>query len=198
MLVKNTKGRQVQFWKGFLALTALLFASLACNLPGGARPPVETTPIPVTTESVEQLQENLEEAATQASTTGQVTMVVDEAQLTSLVAIELESQEEKILEDPQVYLREGQIQLYGTAVQGGISLPISVIATVHANEQGEAQYEIVEANAGPLPLPQSILDQFTDQLDQAIGSRLDPENTNIFIDDITIADGKMTISGHTR
>jgi uncharacterized protein YpmS len=147
---------------------------------------------------VQELEENLESAATQASSSGAVTVEVTEAQLTSLVAFQLQSQEQQILQDPQVFLRDGQIQLYGNAVQGGLSLPVSIVATVSVAEDGTPRYEILSANAGPVPLPDSILDQLTARLDQALAGQLSPETTNMVIEEITIADGKMTITGHTR
>jgi len=186
--------------RGVLLFFTLVLASLACNLGTGARPDQEDTPvpIPITTESVEELKENLQAAATQASTSGVVTIEFDEAQLTSLVAFELDKQENPIFQDPQVYLRDGQVQLYGNAVQSGITLPVSIIATLSVDERGMPRYDILSATAGPVPLPQSILDQLTDQFDQAIASKLDAENSNLVVEDIVIADGKMTITGRTR
>lgn len=190
-------GRRLR-WRGLLIFSALALAGLACNLGTGSRPVQQETPIPVTTESVEELKENLQAAATQASTSGVVTVEFDEAQLTSLVAFELAKQEDQVFQDPQVYLRDGQIQLYGNAVQSGITLPVSIIATLSVDEQGMPRYEIISATAGPVPLPQSILDQLTDRFDQAIASQLDAENSNMIVEDIVITDGKLTITGRTR
>jgi uncharacterized protein YpmS len=198
MVNKISKPRRPQSRKFLLAASVVLLAGLACNLGAGPRPPAQATPIPVTTESVEELQENLQVAATQASTSGEVTLVIDEAQLTSLVAFELQDQEEQFFQDPQVYLRDGQIQLYGSVVQGGISLPVSIIATLSVDEGGMPRYKIVSATAGPVPLPQSILDQLTARLDQVIASQLNPERTDMVVENILIDDGKMTITGHKQ
>lgn len=199
MLDKMTKPGSRRSWKLLLVFTVLLVTSLACNLgTSDSRPPEQATPIAVTTESVEELKENLHDAATQASTSGEVTVVFDEEQLTSLVAFELQKQEEQVFQDPQVYLRDGQIQLYGNAVQGGIELPVSIIATLAVTDQGAPRYEIVSATAGPVPLPQSILDQLTERMDQVIENQLDPENSGMIVEDIVIAGGKMTVTGRAR
>lgn len=179
-----------------LALITLLLASLACNLPGGARPPQNVTPIPITTESVEELERNLQEAAQQATETGQVRMVITEAQLTSMVAFELEEVQEPRITEPQVFLRDGQMQLYGNVQQSGITAPLKVFMTISADEQGKPRYEITDATAGPFPLPQSMLNQMTTRLDQVISEQMSSGQTSLFIDDITIANGEMIIEGH--
>jgi hypothetical protein len=182
-----------------LALAALWAASLACTLPGrSAKPPASYAPIPVTTQAVGELRKNLEVAATQIATSGSTALVIDEAQLTSLLAIELKSQNQLNIQDPQVYLRDGQVQLFGNLQQGNVTVPLKIILTLSTDGKGQPQFQVVEATAGPLPVPKDLLDQFTTQFDQALARRLNPDNNPLFIDRIAIADGKMTITAHTR
>jgi uncharacterized protein YpmS len=180
----------------FLALAALILASLACSLPGGGRP--EGTPIPVTTESVEQLRENLEQAAKQAADTGEVDVVIDEPQMTSLVAFELEKQQDFNMTNPQVLLRDGQVQIYADFQQSGVVVPLAIKLNVSTDGQGNPRYDVVEATAGPLPLPDSIVAQLEAQLDAAIASRLSNNGQPLYVDSITVADGTMNIQAHTR
>jgi hypothetical protein len=185
--------------KILLALAILGVASLACSLPGRpVKPPASYTPIPVTTQAVGDLRKNLEVAASQIATSGSTTLVIDEAQLTSLLAIELKSQSQLDIQDPQVYLREGQVQLYGNLHQGNLTVPVKIILSLSTDGKGLLQFQVIEATAGPLPVPKSLLDQFTTQLDQALEQRLNPDNNPLLIDSIVIADGKMTITAHTK
>src|SRR5512147_151176 len=110
----------------FLAIASLLFASLACNFGGFAPPAAPTaapTPIPVSTQAVQSLELTAQAAAKQAQTSGKVTLTMDEAQLTSLVALELQKQSNPEISEPQVLLRDGQVQLLGNVHQAGITAP---------------------------------------------------------------------------
>jgi uncharacterized protein YpmS len=183
----------------FLTLAALLIASLACYFPGSnPESPADTEPIPVTTESVDQLEENLQSAAATAQSGGPVTAVIDEAQLTSLVAFELQDQKDPEIKDVQVFLRDGQIELHGNVNQSGLSLPLVVVAEVSVNAQGQPETELVSANVGPLPMPQSVLDRFSAQLDAGLANYISSSENQMVIEDIQIGNGQMTITGHTR
>jgi hypothetical protein len=182
-----------------LALAALWAASLACTLPGrSAKPPAGYAPIPVTTQAAGELRNNLEVAVSEIATSGSATLVIDEAQLTSILAIELQSQDQLNIQAPQVYLRDGQIQLFGDLQEGKVTAPLKIFLTISADGQGQPQFQVVEAMAGPLPIPKDLLDQFTTQFDRVLARRLNPNDNPLFIDRIAIADGKMNITAHTR
>jgi len=182
-----------------LALVALWAASLACTLPGrSAKPPDNYAPIPVTTQAVGELRNNLEVAASQIATSGSTSLVIDEAQLTSLLAIELKTQNQLNIQDPQVYLRDGQVQLFGNLQEGKVTTPVKIFLSISADGNGQPQFQVVEAVAGPLPIPKSLLDQFTTQFDQTLARTINPNDNPLYIDRIAIADGKMTITAHTR
>ena len=72
--------------KWFLALILILIVtSLACNFSlGGPEPPA--SPIPVTTDEVENLEESLQDAYSEGLAGGEITLEITEAQLTSMVA----------------------------------------------------------------------------------------------------------------
>jgi uncharacterized protein YpmS len=182
-----------------LALAIIGAASLACSLPGRVvKPPASYTPIPVNTQAVGDLRKNLEVAASQIANGGSTNLVIDEAQLTSLLAIELKSQDRLNIQDPQVYLRDGQVQLFGNLQQGNLTVPVKIILSLSSDGKGLLQFQVIEATAGPLPVPKSLLDQFTSQFDQALEQKLNSDNNPVFIDSIVIADGKMTITAHAQ
>ncbi len=185
----------------FLAIAALIFAGLACNFGGfvpQAAPTPTPSPIPVSTQAVQSLELTAQAAAQQARTSGKVTLTMDETQLTSLVALELQKQPNPEISDPQVLLRDGQVQILGNVHQSGITAPMQMNMTVSADAEGRPHYQVVSAKLGPMPLPQSLLDQLTSQVDSVFSEQIGPEVDKIFIESITIADGKMTIVGHNR
>jgi uncharacterized protein YpmS len=179
-----------------LPLAALLLASLACNFPTN-RPQAPSTPVPVTTEAVQSLQENLKAAATEMKTGGPVTLTITEEQATSLLALETQSQEAPPVQDPQVLLRDGQIQVFGNVQQGNITAPLQLALTVHINGQGQPVFTAVSGSIGPLPLPEAMLKEISAQLDDALASRIRAQAGNITLDSITVANGVMTIVGHS-
>jgi uncharacterized protein YpmS len=181
----------------FFILSLLVTASLACYFTG-LRQEATPVPVPVTTQAVETLEKNAQDAAQAYQDSGEITMEVTEEQLTSLVAFELQKQQDPVLQNPQVYLRDGQVQLRGDVKQGGITAPLEMNMTVTADADGGPQYDVVSAKVGPFPLPQSILDQMTSQIDAVFASQFGAEAENIYIEQITIADGKMNIQGRPR
>ena len=185
-----------KFLPGLLALTILWVVNLACNFPQQDDTVQET--IPVTTEAVDSLKEDLEKAQQDIQNSGQATLVIDEAELTSLVAFELQSMGNSPLQDPQVHLRDGQIILNGNVQQGETTAPMEMVFSVAPDAEGKPDYEVVSAKLGPLPVPESVVAQFSQELDDVFASTIDAQMKGLFIDSIQIADGAMTIQGHTR
>jgi hypothetical protein len=99
-----------------LVICALTAASLACTMNiGGPATPDRT--IAVSTEAVGNLETQVQQAL-QSSQDGQVTFVITEEQLTSLLAEKLQSNPDALITDPQVYLSDGTIQIFGKAKKG--------------------------------------------------------------------------------
>lgn len=183
-------------WRWFFPI-ALVLASLACSLPF-VSPETPAPPIPVTTEAVEQLEETLEGAARQAQQEEAVTIQVDEAQLTSWAAFELAESGEETIRDPQIYLRDGQIQVFGTVERQGIAAPAKVTMTVAVDEEGRPNLEVVSASLGPFPIPGQVIDDLEANLDQVFSEQIQSLAPNTRIETITIEDGRMTITGRVQ
>lgn len=179
------------------ATLALVISILACNLPG-RQTPAATEPISVSSQAVEDLATQIAGAAATAVSGGPIVLEMTEQQLTSAAALELQSQGETRVQDIEVRLREGQIIITGRANQDGFSLPFSATLRLTANAQGLPQTEIVKATIGPLPLPESMTEELTSRFNQMVLAEISSNGSNVFIDSITIADGKITIVAHTR
>lgn len=185
--------------KLLLAVAALIFASLACNLlRGDESTPVPTETAPAATEEIQLTQAPLLPTSPAAAQSNQFTLEMDENQMTSLVASQLQNQTDPQINDPQVRLRNGQIEFEANVNQSGLSLPLRLAVAVTVDEQGKPDYEVTSANLGPLPLPESILEQFSKQLDVALADQLTVDGKDLILESITIQDGLMTASGHTR
>jgi len=180
-----------------IAVSLLILISLSCNFPGRSAEP-EPTPIPVSTESVQELEEEIRSAAATAQSGGPIELTFTEQQLTSLAATQLVSQPDTPVNDVQVRLRNGQVEITGSAERSGLDLPFSVTLTISVDAQGVPRSSIIDASVGPLPVPQSILDQITARLDEIIISQYTSYGNDIVVDSITIYEGYMTIKGHHR
>ena len=174
----------------------LLVISLACNLPVGSSDVPETR-IPVSENAAENLEQNLAKAVEDIQNGDPTILTINEAEITSLVVYRLEQQSGGSISDSQVYLRNGAIQYRGTLKQAPVSVPVEAEILVSAGSDGRLDYEVVDVSAGPFNLMQEMVDNLTSQLDQALYAS-DSQLNNIIVENVTIADGVMTISGRPR
>lgn len=185
-------------------LLTLILTSLACTMFVGG-PDYSTLPtIPVSTETSQSLQDEIKRAFEEGMTTGTVTLNFTEPQLTSYIAARLQSdptlqQDNKpLITEPQVYLRDGQMQIYGKTQQGMFTANIGIIVSVGVDENGQPKIDIVSADFGPLPAPEGLRDTIAAMVREAYTGSLGPVATGLRIESITIADGIMTITGRIR
>ena len=181
----------------FIALSTLAFATLACSIFIGG-PAYPDAPIPVSTEAVQSLQDQVKQAIADGAQTGTVTLQITESQLTSYLAFKLDSQANPLITDPQVQLRNGQMQIFGKAQQGMFNANISITLTVSVDDQGKPKIAITQADFGPLPAPQGLNDAVSAAVEEAFTGSLGPVATGFRLESITIADGVMTIVGRTQ
>jgi uncharacterized protein YpmS len=168
----------------------LISASLACHFPEQGLPST-SIPIPVKTEALQNPQVNIQ-------TPGHVSLTIDEAELTSLVASEIQKQQDPVLQDPKVTLRDGFLKINGKVQQAGITADLEIKLTISATQDGHLAFQLVSAQLGPFPLSQDLNDSISKQLDSALAGNIDPRFENVFIESVTIANGQMVIQGHPR
>jgi hypothetical protein len=111
---------------------------------------------------------------------------------------QLQQDNKPLITEPQVYLRDGQMQIYGKSKQGMFTANIGIIVNVGVDENGQPKIDIVSADFGPLPAPQGLKDAITAMVREAYTGSLGPVATGLRIETITIADGIMTVTGRIR
>jgi hypothetical protein len=174
-------------------LCMLLAASLACAVAvEGPTPP--GSPIPVSTEAAGQLDE-LWKNAVASPADGQVSIVVTETQLTSFLAAKLAEAKDTVLTNPQVYLRDNKIQIYGTAKAGGMTTTVSAAFSTTVTEQGTLQLQVASANFGPVALPTDLLARLSIMLNDGLTGSLSDMAIGVKMVSVVILDGQMTIVG---
>jgi hypothetical protein len=188
------KVRKISLLAGLLGL---LMTILACtiNIGGPAYPDQH---IPISTQAAGELQSGWQTAVTAGAESGRVMLVVTEPQLTSFLAAQLQSQAQPLFTNPQVYLRNGQIQIYGTATQGYFQANILIVVTAGVDSRGQILIDVTTADFGPMPVPAGLKDTLTAAIQQVYTGAIVPAATGFRLESISIANGTMTVVGRTK
>lgn len=176
------------------AVLALSLAGLACGTGLGA-PTAPASPIVVSTEAAGELEDLWANAIKNAGPDGEVVVVMTEEQVTSYVAIKLAEQPDAPLENIQIFLRDGKMTLQGDARVGALTAPATLVINMTVDEDGKVVAAIEDADFGPIPVPQSMLDGLNDTIQQSLTNELTIDSTEVTIKSIAISDGKMSFSG---
>jgi len=183
-------------WRTFVAVVAALgLATLACSPSLGIGAPTPPgSPIPVSTEAAGQLEGAWGTAVANAND-GLVMVVMTEEQLTSYATLKLTSDANSPIEDPQIYLRDGKMLLYGKVKTNNVTLPAALTLSVVPTAAGAVSVTIDAADVGPMPVPSALRDILASNLNDLIAQNAGGSNTGFKVTGIEIADGKMTITG---
>lgn len=188
-----------------LFLLTLVLTSLACTVFVGGPDYSSLPPIPISAEAAASIQDEIKRAVEAAAQTGVITVNLTEPQITSYLAARLQtdpslqqSDKKPLITDPQVYLRDGQMQIYGKTQQGIFAANIGIIANMGVDPTGQPQIDIVSADFGPFPAPEGLKDAITAMVREAYTGSLGPVATGLRIEGISIANGIMTVTGRIR
>jgi hypothetical protein len=180
-----------------MALLGLALSSIACTIFAGG-PAYPETRVPVSTESASSLEEQVRAAQTAAAQNGSLVMTISESQLTSLIAAKLAEDPSPLLTDPQVLLRDGQIQIYGKASQGPLQVNVRIVISASVDANGQPAISVVSTDFGPLPAPEGLNKTISAMVQEAFTGALGPAATGFRLESITIADGVMTLVGRVK
>ena len=187
-----------------ISTLALMLASLACTIFVGGPDYSDRQPIPVSADSAQSLKDEIKQAFEAGAASGDVTIHITEAQITSVLASRLQTDQnlqqdsKPLITDPQVYLRDGQMQIFGKTQQGMFAANIGIIVSMSVDENGKPKIEITSADFGPMPAPGGLNQAISSMIQEAYTGSVGPVATGLRIQTITIADGIMTISGRIR
>jgi hypothetical protein len=182
----------------YLFIALLVFASLACSIfVGGPDYPGQT--IPASGSEAQSLRDQLEQALLSGAETGIVSLQITEGQLTSFIADKMAQRTNPPFTDPQVILRNGQMELYGKITRGWFTANMLIVMNVSVDEvSGQPKIEIASADFGPFPAPEGINAAMTAIVQEAFTGTLGPVAVGFRLETITITDGLMTLTGRIR
>jgi uncharacterized protein YpmS len=176
------------------ALLLLMAAILACNLPvSGIKPASQK--IPVSDQAAQSLESTVTSNLENASPSQPVVITLSEEQITSYMAKYLRENKQFPVTDPQVHLRNGQVEIDGKYQQGVLTANIKLIVNVALDDQGNPKATITSADFGPIPAPTNMLDTLSATINEALMGNLGPSVIGLKISSIQVSDGTITISG---
>lgn len=177
---------------------ALILASLACSIfIGGPEYPAQS--VPISADEVQNMNAQIEEAFAAGAETGSVTIQITESQLTSLIALKLQNQTKPPFTEPQILLRNNQLQLFGKFISGSFVANMLITANVGVDEaSGQPKIEISSADFGPLPAPEGMNTAINAMIAEAFTGTLGPVAIGFRLESINIADGVMTMTGRIK
>jgi hypothetical protein len=183
--------------RSVIPLLAMAAASVACTVfVGGPDFPDER--IPVSVEAANSVKDQLKSAMESGLLTGTVTLQMNESQLTSLFAMRLDEQSDPFMTEPQIYLRSGQMQVFGKVQRGIFTANVSIVVALGIDASGMPTVDVISTDFGPLPAPAGLNAAIAAVVAEAYTGPLGPIATGFRLESITIADGVMTLSGRVR
>ncbi len=185
-------------FKLYLSIISLTLATLACSIfIGGPEYPAQS--VPYSPNEVLNMHTQIEQAFVAGAETGIVTLQITENQLTSYMTEKMMQQVDPPFTDPQVLLRNGQMQMYGKVTQSMFNANILITMNVGIDElTGQPKIEIVSADFGPLPAPEGLNTALNAIIAEAFTGSLGPVAVGFRLEAISIADGIMTLTGRIK
>lgn len=180
-----------------LSVLILVLSSLACTMFVGG-PDYPEAQIPISTETAGSVEEQIKQAVDTAKETGTLSFTISEAQLTSLLAYKMAAEQKPLLTEPQVLLRDGEIQIYGKIVQGNFAANVRIVLSAAVDANGQPKISVTSTDFGPLPAPEGLNNSISALVNEAFTGALGPAATGFRLESIGIADGVMTLTGRIK
>lgn len=179
-------------------IVSLAAASLACSINiGGPDYPEQTVPASPT--DAQTLRDMIQQAMLTGAETGVITLQITESQLTGFMQEKIAQQTNPPFTDPQILLRNGQMQMYGKITRGWFTANMLITMNVTIDEvTGQPKIQIASADFGPFPAPEGINNAISAVIDEAFTGSFGPVAVGFRLESIAIADGIMTVTGRIK
>ena len=181
-----------------LFIITLVLASLACTIFVGG-PDYPAQPVPFSADEVQNMRTQIEQAFLAGAETGIVTLQITESQLTSYITLKMQEQVNPPFTEPQILLRNGQMQMYGKVLRGMFAANILITMNVGIDAtSGLPKIEIASADFGPFPAPAGVNTAISAIIEEAFTGSFGPVAIGFRLESVTIADGVMTMIGRIK
>ena len=181
----------------YLFFLTLALTSLACTIFVGG-PDYPSNPVPFSMEAVDSFRQQVEQAMTIGAETGTFSLQINEEQLTSYLTLKMQEQANPPFTEPQVLLRDGQMQIIGKIQRSYFLANTAIILSVGIDEAGLPKIEVISADFGPFPAPGGVNEAIGAIVAEVFTGSFGPAAIGLRLETITIADGVMTLTGRLK
>ena len=123
------------------------------------------------------------------------TATLTELQITSWLAMELKNSPDLPLQDVQVYLRDGMIQIWGIVKGSDSETSALVTGAISLGSKGQPAFEIESLQIGQQVIPNILLSQAEAWLNQLLSEKISEQTPGLEVMNVNISNGLITISG---
>jgi len=135
----------------------------------------------------------LESALPQPGTLNTVTLT--ELQITSWLAMEMKNNPDLPMREIQVYLRNGQIQIWGIVNGSDNETSALINGIIDLDSNGQPAIKIESIQIGRQAIPNILLSQAETWLNQLLSEKINEQTPGLKIMNINISSGLITLSG---
>ena len=171
----------------------LALAAMACNLPS-QRNAVPPTVVPLSPQEAEQFEENLQATLTNTEPGREVSVTIQEGQLSSYLAAQLADQDEPVISNPRVRMTSGRMEIIAQVKQG-ITVEAKSVVVPSVDSNGKPRLLVESVTLGSLPVPESLVSQMQGVVDNILDDYLASADTSFRITKIDITEGQTVVSG---
>jgi hypothetical protein len=123
------------------------------------------------------------------------TVILTEQQITSWLAMEMRNSPDLPLKNVQIYLRDGQIQVWGMVEGKENSTSALITGKINLDTNGTPSFEVESLQIGQQVIPELLLSQAEAWLNELISEKIDEKVPGLRVMNINISSGLITISG---
>ena len=123
------------------------------------------------------------------------TATLTENQITSWLAMEMRNNPDLPLKNVQVYLRDGQIQVWGMVEGKENSTSALIVGRINLDANGSPSFEIDSLQIGQQKIPDILLSQVQSWLNELIAKKINEKVPGLQIMNVNISSGLITMSG---
>lgn len=169
---------------------------ISCQISAGG--PIPSRTVSASNQAANELKETLDYAFNNPDPSGLITITLTEPQLTSLLEQQLSQQPQPYLQDSQVFLQNEQVEIFGVIQMSAVKANARFILQVGTDQNGKLTATLISVDLGPLPAPQSLVENISALIDSAMQESISSMTSSIKIENVNITNGLMTISGRRR
>lgn len=122
-------------------------------------------------------------------------ITITEQQVTSWLATEMKNNPDLPLSDVQVFLRNGQIQVWGMVSGSADSTSALIVGEIRIDQNKKPYFEIVSMQIGTQTMPEFLLNQMEGWLNQSLSENIESELPGLELMNINVVNGLITVSG---